>query len=85
MDGSTLEVARPRVRLRRAVWDSKVEQHGLTTDTACAALLQTSVSTIHRIKENKVEPSGKFIASALFRLPGTTFEDLFEVVVPWAD
>ncbi|MFD0468571.1 hypothetical protein ACFQ0B_09875 [Nonomuraea thailandensis] len=43
------------------------------------------MSTIHRIKENKVEPSGKFIASALFRLPGTTFEDLFEVVVPWAD
>lgn len=84
MDGSTTTLeapARPRVRLRLAAWDKQTSKRGLRTDAECAHLLGTSQSTISRVKAGDVEPGGKFIAAVLWALPGTTFEDLFEVVV----
>lgn len=84
MDGSTATLeatARPRVRLRLANWDKQASKRGLRTNAECAHLLGTSESTIHRIKDDKVEPSGKFIAAALWTFPGARFEDLFEVVM----
>jgi hypothetical protein len=86
MDGSstTDEAIRPRVRLRLANWDRQTSQRGLRTNAECAHLLGTSESTIWRIKEGAVEPGGRFIAAALWGMPGTTFEELFEVVIPKA-
>lgn len=81
MDGTTPEVTRPRVRLIRATWDEQTSKRGLRTNAECAHVLGTSESTIHRIKAGDVEPSGKFIAAALWHLPGAKFEEMFEVVV----
>lgn len=73
------DVVRPRVRLRRATWDKEVRALGLRSNAACASLLRTSESTISRIKNNEVEPSQKFIASAIWRFD-VKFEDMFEIV-----
>lgn len=81
MDGSTTEDARPRLRLRVAAWDKQTSARGLRTDAEAAHLLNTSQSTISRIKAGQVEPGGRFVASALWHLPGARFDELFEVVV----
>lgn len=79
MDGNN-DVARPRVRLRRATWDRETLERGLRTDADCAYLLRTSQSTISRVKNGEVEPGQKFISAALWRFSGLKFEDLFEIV-----
>jgi hypothetical protein len=66
--------------LRTTEWVRHTRARGLSSDAACAELLGLSTSIISRARNNEVEPGPKFVAAAIWHLPGLKFEDLFEVV-----
>lgn len=70
-----------RLRLRTSEWVKHTRARGLSSDAKCAELLGLSTSTISRARDNKIEPSYKFVRAAIWHLPGLRFEDLFEVVL----
>jgi hypothetical protein len=79
MHGTDIKL-RPRVRLRNAQWDLLTRAKGIDGDTECGRLLNFSQSSLWRIKAGEVEPTGRFIAAAIYHFGGR-FEELFEITL----
>lgn len=70
----------PAVRLRQRKLRELAKRRGLATDAALAAHLGIQQSTVMRLFNGTNPPGEKTIAVLLAAFPGTTFEELFEVV-----
>lgn len=70
--------AKPRITLRREVWDIATQRAGLTTDSLKAEALGISRAGVNRVQNGHIQPSNDFIASACTVL-GLGMEDLFRI------
>lgn len=68
------------VRLRTPGWTREATRYGLVGDTAIAAHMGMPANTYYRVRTGRVEPSMKFVKSALWAFPLARYEELFEAV-----
>jgi hypothetical protein len=73
--------ARPRVMLRLEGWDELRKAKGLLKDTELCDELGYTPLSWYRLMTRRMRPGNDFIAAALYTFPGSTFADLFEVVM----
>lgn len=70
----------PRFALRKEIWQEECDRLNLRTVQAVADHLDLPGPTYWRVSADKVQPSTKFITSALWAFPHREFAELFVIV-----
>jgi transcriptional regulator with XRE-family HTH domain len=80
MPATTSQARQKSLRLRRDAVTTRRDAAGIGTNAQLAERAGVAESTLQRAIAGTVRPSAEFIAGLLAALPGTSFDDLFEVV-----